>query len=283
MGPTIGELDIMSTKEPDYVKLWRELATRSGPHFGTGFDRPERAHEYDAASKRRNVGRPDFLFEFVRRDLRPEDTVLDIGAGTGRWTIPLAQATARVTAVEPAAAMAEVMMKNAAAAGVDGKITVAPATWETADVPVHDVVTCFHAIYMSADLATFVRKVEAHARRFCYLGLRHFPADGIIQELSAQIYGTRHDSPNFIVGYNALYQMGIYANVLIEPFNRVWTDESLEAAFVRAKRHLFLDDTAYDGLVRSILERRLVLRDGVFHWPDAMSTALVWWRVDKTP
>ncbi len=273
----------MSTIEPDYLQLWRDLTLRSRGQFGTGFDRRERAQEYDAASKRRNVGRPDALFEFVKRDLRPEDTVIDIGAGTGRWTVPLAEVTHQVTAVEPAAAMAEVLGKNAAAAGVSGKIAVVPATWEAAEVEVHDVVTCFHAAYMSADLAAFVRKMEAHARRTCYLGLRHFPADGIIQELSTRIYGTRHDSPNFIVGYNALYQMGIYANVLLEEFQRVWTDQSLEAAFARAKRHLFLEDATRDELVRSTLERRLVFRDGVYEWPDSMTTALVWWKPERRP
>lgn len=273
----------MSITEPDYLRLWHELATRAHGHFGARFDQKERAREYDAASKRRNVGRPDFLFQFVKRDLRPQDTVIDIGAGTGRWTVPLATVTDRVTAVEPAAAMAEVLRANAEEAGVSGKITVVPATWEAAEVAVHDVVTCFHAIYMSADFAAFVRKMEAHARRSCYLGLRHFPADGVIQELSARIYGVRHDSPNFIVGYNALYQMGIYANVLIEDFQPVWTDESLEAAFARAKRHLFLTDGTHDDLVRSTLDRRLVLRGGVYQWPDAMSTALVWWNVTGKP
>jgi len=268
----------MSTIEPDYLQLWRDLTTRSRPHSGTGFDRRERAQEYDAASRRRNMGKPDALFEFVKQYLRPDDTVIDIGAGTGRWTIPLASVTARVTAVEPAGAMSEVLRKNAEATGVAGKIAVVPATWEDAEVDQHDVVTCFHASYMSADFAAFIRKMEAHARRVCYLGLRHFPSDGIVQDLSTRIYGTRHDSPNFIVGYNALYQMGVYANVLMEEFQRVWTDESLEAAFVRAKRHLALNDATHDGLVRSTLERRLVLRDGAYQWPDSMTTALVWWQ-----
>ncbi len=271
----------MSMLEPDYLALWRELTTRGHPLAGSRFERRDQAQEYDAASRRRNQSRPDPLFDFVKGALRPEDTVIDIGAGTGRWTVPLAALTARVTAVEPAEAMAEVLRKNAKEAGVLDKITILPATWEAAVVEPHDVVTCFHAIYMSADFAAFVRKMETHARRACYLGLRHFPIDGIIQELATQIYGTRHDSPNFIVAYNALYQMGIYANVLVDEVRQMWTDDSLESAFIRAKRHLFLEDATHDELVRSTLERLLVLRDGAYQWPDGMSTALVWWNVAR--
>jgi hypothetical protein len=112
------------------------------------------------------------------------------------------------------------------------------------------------------------------------MGIRHFAGNGIIQELSAQIYGTRHDSPNFIIAYNALYQAGIYAGVLMEDFHATWADDTLETAFSRAKRHLHLeDDGTHDSLVRATLERRLVYRDGRYHWPDSMTTALVWWDV----
>ena len=135
-------------------------------------------------------------------------------------------------------------------------------------------------MYMSADLAAFVRKMEAHARRMCYLGIRHFRNDGIIQELSAGIHGTRHDSPNFVIAYNALCQMGIYASVLLEDFRRTWTDATLENAFARAKRHLHIEhDASHDGLVMDTLRRRLAHDGGVYRWPDSMTTALVWWRV----
>ena len=125
--------------------------------------------------------------------------------------------------------------------------------------------------------------MEAHARRRCYLGLRHIAIDGIIQELALEIHGNRHDSPNFIVAYNALYQMGIYANVAMERLEHTWSDETPEAALERAKRHLHLTgDSEHDGLIRTVLTRRLILKDGVYRWPNRMTTALVWWDVAAT-
>ncbi len=275
----------LSTVEPDYLQLWRDLAGRGSRRDASSFsyfDNRERAESFDTRSRRKNQGRQDSLLEMVKRELRPDDTVLDIGAGTGRWTVPLAALVSRVTAVEPAAAMSDVLTKNAREAGVVDKVTVVNETWDNATVGIHDIVVCFHAMYSSPDFSAFVRKMEANARRCCYMGIRHFHINGVMQELSAKIHGTIHDSPDFVIAYNALYQMGICGNVFMEDFRQTWTDSTMESALARAKRHLRLgEDTGHDELVRKTLERRLVLDEGVYHWPDRMATALVWWRTDS--
>jgi hypothetical protein len=195
--------------------------------------------------------------------------------------VPLARTAAKVTAVEPAGAMMEIMKQNVHGASLDN-VTLVQATWEAADVRPHDIVTCAHAMYMSVDFAAFVRKMEEKARRRCYMAMRLFPIDGVIQELSEKIHGNRHDGPNFIIGYNALFQMGIYGNVLIEDANRHWTDGSVDDAFARAKRHLHLEDyPEHDNLIRETLERRLMSKDGVYIWPDGMHSVLVWWDIAK--
>jgi SAM-dependent methyltransferase len=268
--------------DPDYLKMWRDLVIQGGNTFIAAFSHKDKAEAYETSTRKKNFGRRDELLEGVIREIKPDYAVLDIGAGTGRWTVPLAKAAARVTAVDPAEAMLEVLKRNAHEAGVTGKIDIINKTWEDADIGIYDFVISFHAIYMSADFESFIHKMEAHAKKRCYLGLRYFPIDGIIQELSSKLYNTRHDSPNFIIGYNALYQMGIYANVIIEETWHRWTDETIETALNRAKHHLHLEnDRTFDNLVRETLERRLILRDGVFQWPDRMSTALVWWETHK--
>ena len=268
--------------EPDYLQIWRDLVQQGGNTFTSAFNYRDKAEAYEVSTRRKNLGRRDDLLEMVKNELKPGYSVLDIGAGTGRWTVPLAKAAARVTAVDPAEAMLDVLKRNATEAGVIDKIDYVTATWEDADIGMYDFVVSFHAIYMSADFTAFIRKMEAHARRRCYLGLRHFPIDGIIQELATKIHGTRHDSPNFIIGYNALYQMGIYANVTVEEAGHSWADETPDTALNRAKRHLHLENSqAYDGLIRETLKQRLILKDGIFQWPDRMTTALVWWKIQS--
>ncbi len=273
----------MPYSEIDWLGLWKELVlARKLMHSSKNnfsFNRRERAEAFEAGSRKKNKEKGDMFLDFIRADLKPGETVLDIGAGTGRWTVPLAEAAKKVTSIEPASAMLDILKKNVSEAGL-GNVEIIQSSWESADVEPHDIAACAHAMYMSPDLAGFVRKMEKNAKRRCYMAMRLLPADGIMAELSFKIHKSRHDAPNFLIAYNALYGMGIYTNVLLEDSGYHWTDDNIESAFERAKKHLHLDDLAeYDNIILETLKRRLVLKDGVYHWPDGMRSALLWWDV----
>jgi SAM-dependent methyltransferase len=256
--------------EPSWAELWRELTER--------VRRPAREV---AGIKPKGAERPDILLDVVIEKLRPADAVLDIGAGTGRFAIPFARVARTVTAVEPAAGMASLLSQNAAASALTN-IHLVDARWEDADVEAHDVAFCSHAMYSSPDLVGFVRKMESNARHLCFLVMRVPSHDGVLGELARLIHGQPYDSPNFWVGYHVLYDMGIYANVVMEPFVRCWTDDSLDEALKRARRHLQLGDgTACDDVIRETLARRLTFREGRYHWPDGMRSAMTWWQPSR--
>jgi 2-polyprenyl-3-methyl-5-hydroxy-6-metoxy-1,4-benzoquinol methylase len=257
--------------EIDWLELWRELATNT--KAGSG----ERGSRYHVHSRSKTGDRPDLLFNFVLKNMDSQSTVLDVGAGNGRWTIPLARTAARVTAVEPADTMLGILREHITSANLDN-IQIVPARWEEASVKPHDVIVCVHAIYSSPEFAAFVHKMEHHARKRCYLVLRLPPYNGILGELSLTIHGRRHDSPNAMVAYNALYSMGIHANVLVEEEMYPWVNSTFEEAFARAKRHLRLESSAaHDKLIRETLARRLTCVDNSYVWPDGMRSALLWW------
>jgi SAM-dependent methyltransferase len=276
--------------EPDWAELWREITARvRHPETQSPLEAARRraagsehrARRFDAASKRKGAEHPDTLLDFVLQRLRPGHSVLDIGAGTGRFAIPFARVARSVTAVEPSPGMAALLEENAAAEGL-ANVRLVQAGWEQAKVELHDVAFCSHAMYSSLDLVAFVRKMEAHAREYCFLAMRMPSHDGVMRELSRRIHGQPYDSPNFLVGYHVLYDMGIYANVVVEPFLRGWTDTSLEEALQRARRHLRVgDNTAYDELIRETLARRLTFRDGCYRWPDGMRSAMAWWQPSR--
>ena len=83
-------------------------------------------------------------------------SLLDVGAGTGRASIPLAIKGHRVTAVERNPGMAKGLREEAARAGVD--VTVLEAEWPEAAAAAgrHDVVLCAHVVYDVGDIAPFV-------------------------------------------------------------------------------------------------------------------------------
>lgn len=260
--------------EIDWLELWRDLAT------ATTISRTksgERVHRYEMYSRRKTRERPDPLLDFVLQNIDSQSTVLDVGAGSGRWTIPMARIARSVTAVEPSNTMLNILYQNIAAANLNNIQTV-QAPWEEAVVESHDIIVCAHAMYASRELAAFVRKMEHHARNRCYLAVLLPPHNGIIGELSLSIYGHRHDSPNAIIAYNALYSMGIYANVLVEDGIYHWVDTTFEEAFARAKRHLRIESSAsHDTFVRDTLTRRLTYTNNSYIWPDGMRSALLWW------
>jgi len=262
----------------DWAALWRELASRDVQASDEGA--AQMVERWRGVARKLDSGRkqdPDPLLDLILGRLTSEMTVLDVGAGIGRWTLPMAGRVRRVTAVEPLQGMRQVLVERAAAQGI-ANLDVLDAPWLTAEVPPHDVVVAAHATYTTTDLLGFVRKMETSARRSCFLALRVPAHDGIIGELSERINRRWHDSPNFIVGYNLLLSAGLRPNVLMEPTAvRRWTDPTLEAAVARAKRHLHLDDDRHDGAIREVLHRRLVLADGIYRWPDGMRSALIWW------
>jgi SAM-dependent methyltransferase len=262
----------------DWAALWQELASRDLMASAEGeaemVERWRRvARQLDSGEKRD----PDPLLDCILRRLEPEMTVLDIGAGIGRWTIPIAARVRHVTAVEPLLGMRNVLLERAAARGLTNLTTV-DLPWMEAGVRTHDIAVAAHATYTTPDLVAFVRKMDATARRTCYLAFRIPAHDGIIGELSQRIHGRWHDSPNFIVGYNLLLSAGFYPNVLMEPRPvRSWTDRTLDHAVARATRHLHLTDSRHDATIREVLSCRLTFSDGAYRWPDGMRSALLWW------
>jgi FkbM family methyltransferase len=260
--------------EINWLEIWRALVT-ANPH--TSNSAGMKRYLIHAAKKRE---RPDPLLDFVLQSIDSSLSVLDIGAGSGRWTLPLACKAKTVTAVEPAADMLEILHNNIKNSGVDIRIIRSP--WEEAQVEAHDIVVCAHAMYSSPDLARFVRKMEQHTGKTCYMAIRLPPVDGVLAELSNAFHGCTHDSANAVVAYNALYSLGIYPNIQVEKDIHYWVNDSLEEAFIRAKRHLHLESTDdYDGLIRETLGKRLVFSNNRYVWPDGMRSALIWWSPSK--
>jgi SAM-dependent methyltransferase len=279
------------TADIDWKHLWQDLADkfRAPPKQG-GWDVADRwakrAHSRGYNGDRRERDREDPLMRFLLARLQPDDTVLDIGAGTGRWSIPMARICKKVTALDVSSRMLEILSENAAAEKVTN-INPVVGDWAVADVEPHDHVLSSHAAYISPDIVGYVRKMERSALEACYLVMRVPRHDGVIGELSLHIHGTFHDSPNFIVGYNALLQAGIAGHVIMEErgrqwHNETWHNETLDAALERAKRHLHLSTNEHDSMIMDLLKERLAFREGQYWWPDWMRSALVWWRVGTT-
>ncbi|GIW13646.1 MAG: hypothetical protein KatS3mg062_1085 [Tepidiforma sp.] len=99
----------------------------------------------------------------------PGDTWLDIGAGGGRFAVPLAEHVARVVAVEPSPSMREQLAEAARDAGRTN-IELIDLEWPPAAegaAPPGDVSLAANVLYAIEDPAAFVAAMERHTRRTC--------------------------------------------------------------------------------------------------------------------
>jgi SAM-dependent methyltransferase len=276
-------------KSTDWIALWRALAlARSKPgkdNTGPGNSSDiwrDRARSFDARVKRRWARSSDAVRDLITSIVSQDATVLDIGAGTGSWAMLLARHAQSVTAVELSPAMIDVLRENLASEAI-GNVHVIQGMWPDVEVSPHDYSLCAHGMYGFADFPRFIERMMAVTRRTCFLTMRMPTADGVMAEAAKWIWGQRHDSPNGVIAYNALLQMGLFPNVLMEDGGqwKAWTSDSLEDALAKIKGRFSLDDVSpHDDFLTDLLRQRLTYVDGRYVWPDGVRTALIYWKVD---
>ena len=92
-------------------------------------------------------------------------TVLDVGAGGGAASLPLAGSAGRLVAVDESAAMVASFLAAAEAAGVPAEAVEGRWPEVAGRVGPADVVVCHHVLYNVPDLAPFATALTGHARR----------------------------------------------------------------------------------------------------------------------
>jgi SAM-dependent methyltransferase len=104
--------------------------------------------------------------ERLRSLVKPGETWLDIGAGGGRYALPLALLAREVIAVEPSDGMQGVLRGGMAEHGISNVRLVA-ARWPMEAPPVADVALIAHLGYDIEAIGPFLDAMEASARRLC--------------------------------------------------------------------------------------------------------------------
>ena len=122
---------------------------------------PERARLFNQAVQRSNF--PALVLDALDPALAICRTAVDVGAGVGALTLPLARRLESVTALEPAAAMRAELAASLERAGVQN-VCCMPAGWGEAPLFPHDLVMVANVAPVFDALPAFLKEVETVAQ-----------------------------------------------------------------------------------------------------------------------
>ncbi len=209
--------------------------------------------------------------------LNSSDTVIDIGAGTGRLTIPTAKQVKQVTAVDPSQSMLKILSKKAQEEKLTNILQI-NKPWEklklNVDIEPHDVVVSSLAFFMR-NIARELKKMDRAAKRQVYLFMSASKwVDDDLRKIVRP--GSRSSMPDYIYLFNILIGMGILANVDLISFESRQKYNSLDDAASKFTK-LYSIPQAREARLRDYLSGALTVADGQLWLCRKKTVAMLWW------
>jgi len=174
------------------------------------------AEEYD--TRLSGEGYPGELFDYIAEELSGLKSVIDVGAGTGFFSIPLARRGYRVTAVEPSAAMIDILLRKAGKKTFSSLITVDGKRWEDFDGARADSIISVHSLYGIRDKASALLKMTEYGDKRIVIVTN-------INRTTDTLTGRIRDS---ISGGTASSRLSIDMRQILESFNIPYSVRDIE-------------------------------------------------------
>lgn len=274
--------------EDGILNAWSDRLTSKYGSINEAWDR--KAAEYDKDLEHSN--RVKFLDKIERHS---PQTVLDVGAGSGVFAIPLAKRVKRVVAVEPSPGMLDILKKKAESYNLTN-IEYINKKWEDVSVDTlieinngeYDAVICSHALYYITNLHNSFKKMNDISKGHVYLLII---ADEDLDNTYLKLWERLHKKtrsqgqyPDYACLYMVLREIGLHPNIeILDTYAKIYI-KSIDECIDRWKDDLDLDseptehqrDAIREYLSDKIKEedgnddRRLYWewrsKDAVFHW-----------------
>jgi SAM-dependent methyltransferase len=222
----------------------------------------------------------DSLVNRLAREIKPNQTLLDVGAGGGRFALPLALRCRRVTAVEPSESMGSVLLQQAEAHNI-ANVTLVRSSWEDARVEPEDIVLCVNVVYTIREIAPFVRKLDSHAKDRVLVVLYHAPPQSQIYPLWRLVHDEeRLPLPALPEFKDVLAELNTFPGIEMLPPQPARGFDSMDDAHRQLAARLYLaPGSPEENRLREILPEILEPADGTLQIREAspLRPALLWW------
>lgn len=224
--------------------------------------------------------------------LDSNDTVLDIGCGIGRLTLPVAKRVKKVTALDISDKMLDLCKKNTQEAGLDN-VDFKIVDWNSVeigkDIEKHDVAFASRTVAL-----TDIIKLNNIAKKYAFvLSFAEYPSLRDIQlEMLEGIRGIKKRKVDKVkdrmfgynVTFNILYDLGIdpMVNVVEDGFERIY--ESKEAAYLDLKHVIveFGEDCVLteeeETIFKNNIDKYLSLENGKYKFSRKTKTYIIGWK-----
>ncbi len=221
-----------------------------------------------------------YVEEVLRRiESRADDAVLDVGAGTGALSLPLARRVRLVTALDHSAAMLENIARQAAAQDITN-IEPLRLDWTRArlgsDFVQHDIVLVSRSLPAGKDILRCLDLINRSARRDCYVTWKVDGHDSLETELCRRLGVAYHPFPDADLLYQLIRSLGISPRVdtFTTRGRRVY--EGLEQAYMQIVRN-GAASAASKQTALEFLADNLKFENGVYLQPKETRWALISW------
>lgn len=221
----------------------------------------------------------DELLNELRTMSNPDATWLDIGAGGGRYALPLALSSQKVIAVDPSEGMLGVLRGSMAEHGIDN-IEIHHGRWlEVAENVGADFSLAAHVGYDIRDINGFLDAMDRATRERCCVMLMDRAPSGGFTRLWEQVHGEyRHQLPGAREFLHLLLARDAMPEVRLtwRQFRPMGTDDILESA----RRRLWLSEgSEKDQRLQRLLAE---LPEGVDDFQLPRVIALITWAPHRT-
>ncbi|MCX8191487.1 MAG: methyltransferase domain-containing protein, partial [Nitrososphaerales archaeon] len=206
-----------------------------------------------------------------------DDTLLEIGSGYGRLTIPLAKVAKGVTVVEPSRRMVAILRRNALAQGIKN-LRFINKRWEDVkigkDIMKHDIVLASFSLLL-LDLKGALQKIDLATKKVAYIFLS--AESWIPEDIQKLVFGEGFKIlSDHIIVYNLLHSLGIEANVEIMDYEAKRRFTTVEEA-VKEFAEVYMIPDSKIGLLKDHLRSSLIKdADGLWHI-RRKKVAMIWW------